>query len=173
MAVNLSGRDLQQPDLVDRIAGILSESGFPAGQLELELTEGVAINEASGAQETLNALKALGVQLAIDDFGTGYSALSRLRSLPFDRLKIDKAFVDDIGSPEQAPMLVDTILDMAHVLGLEVVAEGVENTFQADYLRERRCDNAQGYFFHRPMGAAALGALLNDQVRAMVVTVSR
>jgi Amt family ammonium transporter len=130
----------------------------------------VAINEASGAQETLNALKALEVQLAIDDFGTGYSALSRLRTLPFDRLKIDKAFVDDIGSLEQAPMLVDTILDMAHVLGLEVVAEGVENSVQADYLRDRRCDNAQGYFFHRPMRAAELGALLNDQVPEIVVT---
>jgi diguanylate cyclase (GGDEF)-like protein len=169
MAVNLSGRDLQQPDLVDQIAGILRDTGFPPGQLELELTEGVAINEASGARETLYALKTLGVQLAIDDFGTGYSALSRLRNLPFDRLKIDKAFVDDIRpSPiEQAPMLVDTILDMAHVLGLEVVAEGVEDAAQADYLRDRRCDNAQGYFFHRPMGAAELGALLNPQLREL------
>jgi diguanylate cyclase (GGDEF)-like protein/PAS domain S-box-containing protein len=172
MAVNLSGRDLQQPDLVDLIARILRDSGFPPGQLELELTEGVAINEASGAQKTLNALKTVGVQLAIDDFGTGYSALSRLRGLPFDRLKIDKAFVDDIGSLEQAPMLVDTILDMAHVLGLEVVAEGVENGVQAEYLRDRRCDNAQGYFFHRPMSAAELGALLKDQAPEITVTAS-
>jgi len=163
MAVNLSGRDLEQADLVEQIARILHETGFPAGQLELELTEGVAINESSGAQETLEALQSLGVHLAIDDFGTGYSALSRLRSLPFDRLKVDKAFVDDIGVSRPGPMLVDTILEMAHVLGLEVVAEGVETDAQADYLRERGCDFAQGFLFNRPMGESELGLLLQEQ----------
>jgi EAL domain-containing protein (putative c-di-GMP-specific phosphodiesterase class I) len=163
MAVNLSGRDLEQPDLVDQIARILHETGFPAGQLELELTEGVAINESSDAQETLEALQSLGVHLAIDDFGTGYSALSRLRSLPFDQLKVDKAFVDDIDVAHEGPMLVDTILEMAHVLGLEVVAEGVETATQADYLRERGCEFAQGFLFSRPVGAAEMAILLNGQ----------
>jgi diguanylate cyclase (GGDEF)-like protein/PAS domain S-box-containing protein len=163
MAVNLSGRDLEQPDLVDQIARILHETEYPAGNLELELTEGVAINESNGAQETLEALKSLGVHLAIDDFGTGYSALSRLRGLPFNRLKVDKAFVDDIELAHQGPLLVDTILEMAHVLGLDVVAEGVETASQADYLRERGCDFAQGFLFHRPMGHAAMTALLEGR----------
>jgi EAL domain-containing protein (putative c-di-GMP-specific phosphodiesterase class I) len=160
MAVNLSGRDLEQPDLVEQIARILHETAFPAGQLGLELTEGVAINESSGAQQTLEALKSLGVHLAIDDFGTGYSALSRLRNLPFDRLKVDKAFVDDIDRVEQGSRLVDTILEMAHVLGLEVVAEGVETATQVDYLRERGCQFGQGFLFGKPMGRAAMTTLL-------------
>jgi EAL domain-containing protein (putative c-di-GMP-specific phosphodiesterase class I) len=129
----------------------------------------VAINESAGAQQTLDALKTLGIHLAIDDFGTGYSAPSRLRNLPFDRLKIDKAFVDDIGHGQQGPMLVDTILEMAHVLGLEVVAEGVETATQADYLRERACDFAQGYLFNRPMATAELSALLEGQRLSVVV----
>jgi diguanylate cyclase (GGDEF)-like protein/PAS domain S-box-containing protein len=169
MAVNLSGRDLQQPDLVERVAKILRDTGFPAGQLELELTEGVAIEQSSGALETLMALKTLGLQLAIDDFGTGYSALSRLRDLPFDRLKVDKVFVDDIGSPVESSVLVDTILQMAHVLGMEVVAEGVETRTQADYLRDRHCDFAQGYLFNRPMSEADLGHLLVDQMALIAV----
>jgi diguanylate cyclase (GGDEF)-like protein/PAS domain S-box-containing protein len=163
MAVNLSGRDLEQPDLVEHIARILHETGFPAGQLELELTEGVAISESSGAQKTLEALKSLGVHLAIDDFGTGYSALSRLRNLPFDRLKVDKTFVDDIDLAHQGPLLVDTIIEMARVLGLDVVAEGVETATQADYLRDRGCDFAQGFLFNRPMGRAEMTILLKRQ----------
>jgi diguanylate cyclase (GGDEF)-like protein/PAS domain S-box-containing protein len=163
MAVNLSGRDMEQPDLVEQIARILRETGFPAGRLELELTEGVAINESSGAQATLEALHSLGVHLAIDDFGTGYSALSRLRDLPFDRLKVDKAFVDDIDLSAEGPMLVDTILEMAHVLGLEVVAEGVETHTQADHLRERGCHFAQGFLFKPPMGEAEMTLLLERQ----------
>jgi diguanylate cyclase (GGDEF)-like protein/PAS domain S-box-containing protein len=163
MAVNLSGRDLEQPDLVEQIARILHETGFPARQLEIELTEGVAINESSGAEKTLEAFQSLGIHLAIDDFGTGYSALSRLRNLPFDQLKVDKAFVDDIDLPHRGPLLVDTILEMAHVLGLDVVAEGVETTTQADYLRKRGCDFAQGFLFNRPMGHAELTLLLKRQ----------
>jgi diguanylate cyclase (GGDEF)-like protein len=163
MAVNLSGRDLEQPDLVEQIARILDETGFPAGQLEIELTEGVAINESSGAEKTLEALQSVGIHLAIDDFGTGYSALSRLRNLPFDQLKVDKAFVDDIDLAHRGPLLVDTILEMAHVLGLAVVAEGVETTTQADYLRARGCGFAQGFLFNRPMGHAELTILLKRQ----------
>ncbi|MEO8899758.1 MAG: EAL domain-containing protein [Candidatus Dormibacter sp.] len=168
MAVNLSGRDLEQLDLVEQIAGVLRDTRFPAGRLELELTEGVAINESSGARATLEALHALGVHLAIDDFGTGYSALSRLRDLPFDRLKVDKAFVDDIDLNVDGPMLVDSILEMAKVLGLEVVAEGVETLTQADYLRQRGCDLAQGFLFNRPMGGGEMTMLLRRQRREAV-----
>jgi len=163
LAVNLSGRDLQQSTLVENVARILRESGFPPDRLELELTEGVAIDESQDAQHSLEQLKSLGIHLAIDDFGTGYSALSRLRNLPFDRLKIDKAFVDDIGSTHEGPLLIDTILDMARVLGLQVVAEGVETPAQAAYLRERNCDFAQGFLFNRPMNSLDLGRLITAQ----------
>jgi EAL domain-containing protein (putative c-di-GMP-specific phosphodiesterase class I) len=168
MAVNLSGRDLEQPDLVKQIARILHETGFPASQLEIELTEGVAINESRVAEGALEALKSLGIHLAIDDFGTGYSALSRLRNLPFDQLKVDKAFVDDIDLAHGGMLLVDTILEMARVLGLDVVAEGVETTTQADYLRERGCDFAQGFLFNPPMGHAELTTILKRQQLAVL-----
>jgi diguanylate cyclase (GGDEF)-like protein/PAS domain S-box-containing protein len=171
MAVNLSGSDLDQPDLVAQIARVLHETTFPAGLLEIELTEGVAINKSGGGQDILDALKSLGVHLSIDDFGTGYSALSRLRSLPFDRLKVDKAFVDDIDRVHRGAMLVDTIIDMAHVLRLDVVAEGVETTSQLDYLRERGCQFAQGYLFGRPMAPAALTTLLKRQRLAVLAPV--
>jgi diguanylate cyclase (GGDEF)-like protein len=162
MAVNLSGSDLEQEDIVATVAAALAESGLPPANLELELTEGVAIAESGRAERVLHELKGLGVSLAIDDFGTGYSALARLRKLPFDRLKIDKAFVDEVGADREGPTLVEAILDMARVLGLEVVAEGVEKLDQASYLNERFCDFAQGYFFGRPVAAAEFA----EQVRS-------
>jgi len=161
MAVNLSGRDLDKADLVASVAATLAETGFPADNLELELTEGVAITESEGARATLEQLKKLGVHLAIDDFGTGYSALARLRELPFDRLKVDKTFVDELSMTQDGSTLVDSILDMARVLGLEVVAEGVETADQADFLRTRNCDFAQGYLFSHPIDAATFGTLLS------------
>jgi EAL domain-containing protein (putative c-di-GMP-specific phosphodiesterase class I) len=108
------------------------------------------------------------VHLAIDDFGTGYSALSRLRNLPFDRLKVDKAFVDDIDRVDRGAMLVDTILEMAHVLRLDVVAEGVETTSQLEYLKERGCQFAQGFLFGRPMVSAVMTRLLKRQRLAVL-----
>jgi diguanylate cyclase (GGDEF)-like protein/PAS domain S-box-containing protein len=162
MAVNLSGSNLGHPDLVASVAQTLRDTGFPAANLELELTEGVAIAESVGALATLEDLKALGLHLAIDDFGTGYSALSRLRALPFDTLKVDKVFVDELANADPASTLAATILDMARVLGLQVVAEGVESSSQAEYLRLRGCDFGQGYLFSRPIAAAAFGALLVD-----------
>ena len=160
MAVNLSGTNLGKPDLVATIARTLKETGFPADNLELELTEGVAIADSVSALSTFESLKALGVHLAIDDFGTGYSALSRLRALPFDTLKVDKVFVDELGAAEPGSTLADSILDMARVLGLKVVAEGVETSSQADFLRRRGCDFAQGYLFSRAVESSAFEALL-------------
>jgi len=160
MAVNLSGSNLQRLDIVDSVAQTLRDTGFPAANLELELTEGVVIAESDGALTTLQALKALGVSLAIDDFGTGYSALARLRALPFDTLKVDKTFVDELAAADPGSTLAESILDMARVLGLKVVAEGVETAAQAAYLRHRNCDLAQGYLFSRPLEPAAFEALL-------------
>jgi EAL domain-containing protein (putative c-di-GMP-specific phosphodiesterase class I) len=160
IAVNLSGSNLTNPDLVANVAATLADSGFPAADLELELTEGVVIAESDGALATLDGLKALGLRLAIDDFGTGYSALSRLRELPFDTLKVDKIFVDELDSVHPGSTLAESILDMARVLGLKVVAEGVETSRQADFLRTHGCDFAQGYLFSRPVGVARFEALL-------------
>jgi EAL domain-containing protein (putative c-di-GMP-specific phosphodiesterase class I) len=160
MAVNLSGSDLESPGLVATVARTLKETGFAASLLELELTEGVAIFESAKARDTLQNLKGLGVRLAIDDFGTGYSALGRLQSLPFDRLKVDKVFVDELIGANDGTTLVETILEMARVLGLEVVAEGVETAEQADFLRKLDCGFGQGYLFSRPVDALELEALL-------------
>jgi diguanylate cyclase (GGDEF)-like protein/PAS domain S-box-containing protein len=163
IAVNLSGSNLSNPDLVANVAATLAASGFPAASLELELTEGVVIAESEGALRTLDGLKALGLRLAIDDFGTGYSALSRLRTLPFDTLKVDKIFVDELDAVHVGSTLAESILDMARVLGLKVVAEGVETSRQADFLRSHGCDFAQGYLFSRPVGAAAFAALVHAE----------
>jgi diguanylate cyclase (GGDEF)-like protein/PAS domain S-box-containing protein len=160
MAVNLSGSNLERPDLVESVAQTLRDTGFPAANLELELTEGVAIAESDDALTTLQALKALGLNLAIDDFGTGYSALARLRALPFDTLKVDKVFVDELVAADTGSTLAASILDMASALGLKVVAEGVETATQATYLRHRSCDFAQGYLFSRPVEPEAFEALL-------------
>ncbi len=118
---------------------------------------------------TLESLKALGLHLAIDDFGTGYSALSRLRSLPFDTLKVDKVFIDELDAVDPGSTLAESILDMARVLGLKVVAEGVETAAQADFLRRRGCDFAQGYLFSRPIDADAFAALLFERAPLPVV----
>ena len=160
MSVNLSGTNLENPDLARSVAATLRETGFLAANLELELTEGVAIAESEHARTILDSLKALGLHLAIDDFGTGYSALSRLRRLPFDTLKVDKVFVDELAALSPGSTLAESILDMARVLGLKVVAEGVETAVQADFLRKRGCDLAQGYLFSRPLHSADFERLL-------------
>jgi diguanylate cyclase (GGDEF)-like protein/PAS domain S-box-containing protein len=160
LAVNLSGSNLNTPDLVANVARTLDETGFAPANLELELTEGVVIAESAAVVQTLENLKALGLHLAIDDFGTGYSALSRLRVLPFDTLKVDKVFVDELTDSNQASTLAESILDMARVLGLKVVAEGVETSVQADFLRRHGCDFAQGYLFSRPLEPSAFAALV-------------
>jgi diguanylate cyclase (GGDEF)-like protein/PAS domain S-box-containing protein len=160
IAVNLSGSNLTSPDLVARVATTLEQTGFAPANLELELTEGVAIAESAGVVRTLENLKALGLHLAIDDFGTGYSALSRLRVLPFDTLKVDKIFVDELAEATPGSTLAESIIEMARVLGLKVVAEGVETPGQADFLRTHGCDFAQGYLFSRPLEASAFAALV-------------
>ncbi len=172
LAVNLSGSNLARSDLVGSVAGILEETGFAAANLEIELTEGVVIAESDAVLATLNDLKALGLHLAIDDFGTGYSALSRLRVLPFDTLKVDKVFVDELADVDPGSTLAESILDMARVLRLKVVAEGVETSLQADFLRSRGCDFAQGYLFSRAVEPAAFEALIAQGERLGMAAVA-
>ena len=166
LAVNLSGNDLTSRDLVPGVTRILATTGLAPDQLELEVTESAAVVETSSVQEVLAQLKELGVHLAIDDFGTGYSALGRLRSLPFERLKIDRSVIGELHNDTGRTTLVDTILDLAHVMGLQVVAEGVESSSQLDQLRKRHCDLAQGNLFGEPVEAAVLEPLLLKRVVA-------
>jgi diguanylate cyclase (GGDEF)-like protein len=154
MAVNLSPRQLLDDDVTADVEAALRDTGFPADQLTLEVTEGVLVHDVERVVAQLVALRALGVRIAIDDFGTGFSGLSYLRSLPADIIKIDRSFVSDLPTGRSASTLISSILELAHTLGLEVVAEGVETEEQRRALEEMRCATAQGYFFARPATAA-------------------
>ena len=155
LAVNLSPRELRQRGCVARISECLERHGVPPSALELEITEGVLLEEVEQCISNMQALKALGVRFAIDDFGTGYSSLTYLKRLPLDRLKIDRSFTWDMdGEDGSGLMLVQTILVIARNLGLECVAEGIESQWQLDCLREHGCALGQGYHFSRPLQEA-------------------
>jgi EAL domain-containing protein (putative c-di-GMP-specific phosphodiesterase class I) len=150
-------------DLVGDVERALIASGLAPECLTIELTESALMEHTDDVLTRLHQLKALGVQLSIDDFGTGYSSLGRLRFLPVDEVKIDRTFVavDDASSPMA---VVEAVLALAESLDLEVVAEGIEEPWQADALRRRGCRKAQGYLFGRPMSAKAVGLLLEAGV---------
>jgi diguanylate cyclase (GGDEF)-like protein/PAS domain S-box-containing protein len=153
VSVNLSARQFQQEDLIGQIRAALHESGLPPEQLRLEITESVVIQEAGAARETLQRLKELGVRIAIDDFGTGYSSLAYLTRLLADTLKVDRSFVASIGKDERALAIVGAVASLAHALGMNVTAEGIETAEQLDHVRSSGCDNGQGYHFSRPLPA--------------------
>lgn len=142
----------------------LLDTGFSPNKLRLELTESVLVQSSEGTLATLTKLKALGVQLYIDDFGTGYSSLSYLQHLPIDALKIDSSFIQRMTLNPESAELVKTILLMARNLGLEVVAEGVENVRQLRRLKRLGCPYAQGYFFSKPLSAEEMTAYLEKQI---------
>ncbi len=149
MAVNLSARQMERPDLVARVEAALAASGVPAAALHLELTESVLMDRIAASVDTVHELHRLGIRLSIDDFGTGYSSLSYLKRLPIDILKIDKSFVDGLGSEEDDTSIVHAIIEMARTLGLEVVAEGVETPTQLRCLQDLGCSHGQGYLWDR------------------------
>jgi len=162
MAVNVAARQLTSPWLVDEVRKALIESHLPASSLVLEITEGALMKDAASIIPTLETLKALGVRLAIDDFGTGWSSLSRLRSFPVDKLKIDRSFVSEITSSADDAPIVAAIVAMAHSLQLTTVAEGVETAEQLACLHQHGCEEVQGFLLSRPLPADALLALLGD-----------
>ena len=151
VSVNISARQLGDPQFLERVMDILREEGLPAHLLEIELTETVLMDNMEAGAHTLHRLSQLGIHLAIDDFGTGYSSLAYLRQLPMRRLKIDRSFVRDLPAQEHSRTIVTAIVALAHGLGLEITAEGVETLEQAEYLVEQGCDVLQGYAFARPM----------------------
>jgi diguanylate cyclase (GGDEF)-like protein len=158
--VNLSGRQLQQPDLIAVVTDALSKSGLAPSRLKLEITESVVMQDAEGTIATLWALKELGIQLAIDDFGTGYSSLSYLKRFPVDTLKIDRSFVDGLGCDSQDTAVVGAIMALAKAFNLTVTGEGIETFEQGEELRAQCCDLGQGFYFAKPQSSAAVSALL-------------
>jgi EAL domain-containing protein (putative c-di-GMP-specific phosphodiesterase class I)/GGDEF domain-containing protein len=151
VAVNVSAANLLEPDFCERVAAGLSRHGLPASSLALEITESTLMKNPRLAEATLNALAASGVQLAIDDFGTGYSSLAYLQSLPAEVVKIDQSFVRNIEYDERKRALVLAMIKLSHDLGHRVVAEGVESLAVVQVLKEAGCDEAQGYWFARPL----------------------
>ncbi|HEY0180134.1 MAG TPA: bifunctional diguanylate cyclase/phosphodiesterase, partial [Dokdonella sp.] len=154
MSINISVAQLLRGDLIQRLCEVLAEHDIAPNQIELELTESMVMANAEQSITTLQRLKTVGVALAIDDFGTGYSSLSYLKRLPIDALKIDKEFVGDITTDPDDEAITATVITMAHSLGLNVVAEGVEIGEQVEYLREQDCDEVQGNWLSPPLAAA-------------------
>jgi diguanylate cyclase (GGDEF)-like protein/PAS domain S-box-containing protein len=156
IAVNLSARQFQQHDLVDMVRNALDEVDLAPSALELEITETTAMQNADVTVEVLRALREIGVGISIDDFGMGYSSLNYLKRFPINAVKIDRAFVNDLATDEGDAAIVSAVISMARSLRLRVVAEGVENAAQFAFLRSRKCDEAQGFYFSRPVSAEEL-----------------
>ncbi|NPT34447.1 sensor domain-containing protein [Paraburkholderia xenovorans] len=171
VSVNLSARVFQQRDIAKLVTQVLDETGLEPQYLELELTESTIMRNAEEAVSMLNELHALGIGLAIDDFGTGYSSLSYLKRFPVDRLKIDRSFVSDIGISGDDETITSAIIALAHSLKLQVIAEGVETSAQLDFLKERACDEMQGFYFAKPLSTDAISELLQGGVGRELATV--
>ncbi len=160
MSVNITAREFAQPDLASEIRKALELTGVDPGCLQLEIIETIAMGDAEKSGHVLTQLKALGVRLSIDDFGTGYSSLSRLRRIPVDTLKIDRAFISSMDSDPESREIVRVIIMLAHNLGLHVVAEGTETEVQVGLLKQLDCEMAQGYLFSRPTDSQTISKLL-------------
>ncbi|MFA6230250.1 MAG: EAL domain-containing protein [Rhodanobacter sp.] len=160
MAVNLSAVQFRHRSLPNLVSNILKEAKLPPERLELELTESVAMHDPQGAIAVMNALHEHGIRMSIDDFGTGYSSLNYLKKFRVYKLKIDKSFIQDIGSDSEDRAIVAAIISMSRSLGLQTIAEGVETVEQLDFLREQGCNEAQGYYFSKPLPAAEIEVFL-------------
>ncbi|HLF87194.1 MAG TPA: EAL domain-containing protein, partial [Nitrospiria bacterium] len=162
ISVNLSVSNLHAPRLTEQIIGLLSTWGVAPERLRLEITESLIMFDPARALEVLSSLRQEGIRFSIDDFGTGYSSLGYLKRLPVDEIKIDKSFVINMVEDENSAKIVRSVIDLAHNLGLQVVAEGVENKEVMDRLASLDCDSAQGYFIGRPNPVEGLTRVLRD-----------
>ena len=163
VAVNVSAETVLDPNFVSEVAAVLQSTGLAAGLLTLELTEGVVVGDPHLAAERLGELRALGARIAVDDFGTGYSSLTYLKGLPVDEVKIDKGFINGLGTDPADAAVVRAVVDIAHTLGLMVVAEGVEHLGQQEELLRLGVDEAQGYLHARPMPSESMGTWLRQR----------
>jgi len=173
IAVNLSGVQLKDPTLVQRVGAALTDSGLQSRSLVLELTESMAMENPTGVKSLLMELRSIGVRISIDDFGTGYSSLAHLRQFPVDALKFDRSFVRGIETRQDSAAIVGTLTDMALQLGLQVVAEGIENEQQLALLRSLRCHAAQGYLFAKPLDEAKATEILSTGLAPRVPVAKR
>jgi diguanylate cyclase (GGDEF)-like protein len=162
VAVNVSPKQFAATGIASTVLSALSASGLAPQRLELEITESIFIADVDATLATLHSLRNLGVKIALDDFGTGYSSLSYLRSFPFDKVKIDKSFVEDLGTSSNGHAMIRAITTLASALGMETLAEGVEDIAQFKVLEREGCQNIQGYLFSRPVAANAVAGLLRD-----------
>jgi predicted signal transduction protein with EAL and GGDEF domain len=162
VAVNLSPVQFARPGLVETVSRALSDTGLAPTRLELEITESMLLGDNDAVLRSLEALKSLGIQISMDDFGTGYSSLSYLQKFPFDKIKVDRSFVANLGESEDSVAIIRAVIGLASGLGMTTLAEGVETEHQAGSLLAEGCAQAQGYFFSRPQPAAAIRALLSD-----------
>ena len=160
LAVNISARQLRQADFVEQVVAIIRRHEIDPKLLKLELTESLLIENMRDSIVTMSALKEIGVQFALDDFGTGYSSLQYLKQLPLDQLKIDQSFVRDISTDSHSRSIVRTVIAMAKIMGMDVIAEGVETEAQRQFLLSMECTHFQGYLFGRPVQAAQFDAPL-------------
>lgn len=151
LSINISSVQIMQPSFLDMVKSILNQTKFPPNLLEFEITESVFISSMDYVIDILNKLKEMGIMIALDDFGTGYSSLSYLQMLPIDTLKIDKSFIDYINSGNERKLIVGPIISLVHQMNIAVVAEGVENREQLEYLKLHNCDYIQGYIFGKPV----------------------
>lgn len=162
MSVNISTLQIMDCEFIDRVKRIIQETGVDPKSLEFEITESVLISSMEYVTQVLDEIKSMGIKIALDDFGTGYSSLSYLRALPIDTLKIDKSFIDNVNSVKPEGKIVNSLISLVHQLGINVVAEGVENQHQINYLKESSCDYIQGYLWGKPMESDALTQLMKN-----------
>lgn len=165
ISVNVSPRQFRDPGFTNAVMGALSNNSLAPERLELEITERLLLDNSIETAEILRELDRAGIRLSVDDFGTGYSALSYLKSYPFDTLKIDKSFIQDVMKEPEDASLVRAIINMAHSLGLTIIAEGVEKESQTNFLKQEGCDFAQGYFYSRPLPAGEFSEWLRTNHR--------
>ena len=166
VAVNLSSVQFRKGKLFDVVAAALRDSGLPAKRLELEITESLLLSEDEPTLETLHRLRKLGARICLDDFGTGYSSLSYLRSFPFDKIKIDRSFMRDVGKGKDSLAIVRAVIGLGQSLGMSTTAEGVETEEQLAAVREQGCDEVQGYYYSPPLRPEAVQALLLGEAKA-------
>ncbi len=169
IAVNVSGRQLQQDDFVAAVRSALRDTGLEPCWLEIEITESLLMKNLEASIDKLKELRTLGIQVAIDDFGTGYSSMNYLHRLPVDRLKIDRSFIQNITQNGDDPVVARAIIALAHALGLSIVAEGVETETQSVFLREQLCQTVQGFLYSRPLSVGQFEAHLASPPARMPV----
>ena len=160
LAINVSAVQVLRGDLVAEVARVLADTGLSPDLLELEVTEAVFLADTKRAVAVLQDLRDMGVHLAVDDFGTGYSSLAYLKQFPVERLKIDQSFVRDMLEDPNDRAIAEAVIALGKSLGMRVIAEGIESLAHADELRSKGCDEAQGYYYSRPMPGPAFGGLL-------------